>query len=85
MGDKTDQDAARKVGDRLAPPTIPDRDAIKQDRKALDADHDAGPMPTPEEEAAAERAGDVDPQVREAYQEATERGAALEGEGKPGV
>ena len=46
------------------------------------APHDAGRGPTPDEEAAAERA-DADPaNVREAYEEATERGANQEGEGR---
>jgi hypothetical protein len=85
MGNKTDQDDARKVGDRLAPPTTPDRDTIREDRKAVDEPHDAGRPATPEEEAAAERAGDVSPEVAESYKEAIERGAAQEGEGKPGV
>lgn len=85
MGNRTDQDHARKVGDRLAPPTIPDRDTIKEDRRSLHEEHGAGPMPTPEEEAAAERSGDVDPKVAATYKEALERGAAQEGEGKPGL
>ena len=85
MTNKTDQDAARQVGDRLAPPTTPDKDSIKEDRAALDADHAADRMPTPEEEAAAERAPDLDPEVAESYKDAMERGAAQEGEGKPGL
>ena len=32
MTNKTDQDSARQVGDRLAPPTTPDKDSIKEDR-----------------------------------------------------
>ena len=85
MGDKTDQDHARKVGDRLAPPTTPDRDTIREDRAAVGESHDADRPPTPEEEAAAERAGDLDPEVAESYKDAIERGAAQEGEGKPEV
>ena len=42
---------------------------------------DAGPMPTPDEEAAAEQ-NDVDPAVAAAETEATERGANLKGEGR---
>jgi hypothetical protein len=85
MGDKTDQDHARMVGDRLAPPTIPDRDTIKEDRAALDAPHDAGPGPTPEEEQAAQRsAGSADEEVAEHYEEMLETGVAQEGEGRPG-
>jgi hypothetical protein len=85
MGNKTDQDDARHVGDRLAPPTTPDRDTIREDRSALDEAHDADREPTPEEEAAAEEAGDLDPAVAESYKDAIERGAAQEGEGKPGL
>jgi hypothetical protein len=86
MGDKTDQDEARMVGDRLAPPTTPDKDTIREDREALGKDHGAGPGPTPEEEAAAERsAGSADGEVSERYEEMLEKGAAQEGEGKPGV
>ncbi len=85
MANRTDQDHAREVGDRLAPPTTPDRTTIREDRQALHDDHGADPAPTPEEEAAAERAGDVDPEVAVAYKEALERGAAQQGEGKPGL
>ena len=42
---------------------------------------DAGQMPTPEEEAAAEQ-NDVDPAVARAEKEATERGANQKGEGR---
>lgn len=85
MGDRTDQDEARKVGDRVAPPTTPDRDTIKEDRAALAQEHAPDRPPTPEEEAAAERAGDLDPETSEAYKDALERGAAQEGEGKPSL
>jgi hypothetical protein len=85
MGKQTDQDEARQVGDRLAPPTTPDRDTIREDRAALDEAHDADRPPTPDEEAAAERAGGVDPKVASSYKDAMERGAAQKGEGKPGV
>lgn len=83
MGDKTDQDEPRRVGERLAPPTTPDRATIKEDRAALSEGHEPDRMPTPEEEAAAERAGDLDPDVARSYKDAIERGAAQEGEGKP--
>ena len=82
MGEWTDQDEARQVDGRLAPPTTPDKDTIAEDRKDLDAPHDADREPTAEEEAAAERSGPVDPEVAEAYKEANERGAAQEGEGR---
>ena len=42
---------------------------------------DAGPEPTAEEAAAAER-NDVDPSVAKAEKEATERGAKAKGEGR---
>lgn len=38
--------------------------------------------PTPEEEAAAERAAEQAPDIEEPYREMTERGAHQEGEGK---
>lgn len=86
MGDKTDQDQARMVGDRLAPPTTPDKDTIKEDRAALDTSHQADRLPTDDEEAAAERSeASADDDVSESYKEMLERGAAQEGEGKPGV
>jgi hypothetical protein len=84
MGKMTDQDEARKVGDRLAPPTTPDKNTIKEDRAALTADHGADRAPTPEEEAAAERvAHSADEAVAEHYEDMFEKGAAQEGEGKP--
>jgi hypothetical protein len=46
--------------------------------------HVAGREPTADEEAAAERE-DVDPATRQAYEEALERGARQQGEGKPGI
>lgn len=85
MANKTDQDSARHVGDRLAPPTTPDDDTIKEDRDALHKAHEPDRMPTPEEEAAAERSGPVDPEAAESYKDALERGAAQKGEGKPGL
>ena len=86
MANRTDQNHARKVDDRVAPPTTPDKDTIREDRKAVDQEHRSDREPTPEEEAAAERGGaSVDPEVAEAYEEALERGARQEGEGKPGV
>ena len=81
---RTDQDHAREVDGRLAPPTTPDRNSIAEDRAALDNDHAADRPATPEEAEAAERQ-DLDPEVADAYKEAIERGAAQEGEGKPGV
>ena len=84
---KTDQDESRQVGDRLAPPTTPDRETIKQDRAAVDQPHgDSGAQLTPEEEAAADRTKDsADADVAEHYEDMVKKGAAQEGEGKPGV
>jgi hypothetical protein len=82
MGEWTDQDEARDVEGRLAPPTTPDKDTIAEDRKDVEAAHEADRPPTEEEEAAAERAGGPSPEAAEAYKEAAERGANIEGEGK---
>jgi len=38
--------------------------------------------PTPEEEAAAEAASDLDPEVAENYKKANETGAHIQGEGQ---
>ena len=43
----------------------------------------AGRGPTPEEEAAAERARSLPPWTPDAYREMTFRGAAQRGEGRP--
>ena len=43
---------------------------------------DPGAMPTAEEEAAAERAEDDQPDIEDTYRDMTERGAHAEGEGK---
>lgn len=42
----------------------------------------ADDLPTPEEEAAAERGRSDDPEAAEAYKEAIERGARQKGEGR---
>src|SRR4051812_9548557 len=85
MANRTDQPGPRKVDDRVAPATTPDKDTIREDRKALDQEHSPDREATPEEEAAAERSGDLDPEVSKAYKEAMERGARQEGEGRPGL
>jgi hypothetical protein len=86
MANRTDQDHARHVGDRTAPPTTPSKKTIREDRKDLDAKHDADRAPTAEEEALAEQQGDAaDPSVASAYKRAIERGAQQEGEGRPGA
>jgi hypothetical protein len=84
MGDKTDQDESRMVDDRLHPPTTPDKDTIAEDREALQNEHGADRPPTPEEEAKAEE-NELDPDAARRYKEALERGAAQEGEGRPGL
>lgn len=81
---RTDQDHAREVDGRLAPPTTPDRKSIAEDRAAVDQDHTADRPPTTEEAEAAEEL-DLDPEVADSYKEAMERGAAQKGEGKPGL
>jgi hypothetical protein len=57
-------------------------DATRQsDRDALHAEHTANEVPTPDEEAAAER-NTVDPETPEHYQEMTDKGANQKGEGR---
>lgn len=66
----------------------PDPDHTDDATQAVDEDdaravHDADREPTPEEESAAERAGtDVPETVANAYEEAAETGANVEGEGQ---
>ena len=50
-----------------------------------DTEHDAGRGPTPEEEAAAERADTHPERTKEPYQEMTDIGAEQKGEGRPEV
>lgn len=65
-------------GDDRAKVTAATREA---ERREAQMPADAGAMPTPEEEAAAEQ-NDVDPAVAQAEKEATERGANQKGEGR---
>ena len=63
-----------------------DRTPVSEDTRAAERREatlpaDAGPEPTPEEAAAAER-NDVDPSVAQSAKEATERGAKAKGEGR---
>ena len=51
------------------------------ERREAQMPADPGPMPTPDEEAAAEQ-NSVDPAVAAAEKEATERGANQKGEGR---
>jgi len=64
--------------------TRPSDTTREEERREAEKAHDAGPDATPEEAAAADR-NEVDPEVREAYEDALERGANQEGEGKPGL
>jgi hypothetical protein len=50
-----------------------------------DTEHEAGRGPTPDEEAAAERADAHPDEVAESYREMTRKGAEQEGEGRPGA
>lgn len=61
--------------------TKPSPETRAADRAALDVDHDAGQEPTPDEARAAET-NTVSQDVKESYQEATERGANQKGEGR---
>ncbi len=65
--------------DSPARPSTETREEEKRDERV--AAHADG-APTPEEEAAAERAGESDEQSAQAYKEAIERGARQEGEGR---
>ena len=52
------------------------------ERQEANAEHGAQETLTPEEEAAAERAGGPSDETREHYQEMTEKGANQKGEGR---
>ena len=60
-------------------PSKPTRETEKEDARMHSGPDD---MPTADEEAAAERAGDVDPEVADNYEDAIERGAKQRGEGR---
>ena len=55
-------------------------ETVRADEADAAASHDADRPPTPDEEAAAPT--EVDPEVAAAYEDALERGAAVEGEGQ---
>jgi hypothetical protein len=63
------------------PNTFPDGDTVQADRRDAVAGHEADRMPTPDEERLADEQP-LDPDVAEAYEEALERGASVEGEGQ---
>ena len=71
-------DQTNTSGDEKTPVSEATRAA---ERREAQMPADAGQMPTPEEEAAAEQ-NDVDPAVARAEKEATERGANQKGEGR---
>lgn len=62
--------------------TEPSDETQEQDEKDAHASHDAGAMPTPEEERAAESNEPVDPDVAEAAKEQHQTGAEVKGEGE---
>ena len=53
----------------------------EEQREAAKA-HEPDRMPTPEEEAAAEKSGPVDPKVAAAHDQANKVGANVKGEGQ---
>ena len=59
-------------------------ETVAEEQRDAQVAHSADRPPTPEEEAAAESSSDLPPGSAEAYKEAIERGAAVEGEGKIG-
>ncbi|HVJ97981.1 MAG TPA: hypothetical protein VNC41_14210 [Acidimicrobiia bacterium] len=63
-------------------PTRPDRTTRATEAEDAQVQSGSDQEPTPEEEAAAERAGGLDEDVSRTYEEAIERGAAQEGEGR---
>ena len=64
----------------------PDENVSDETRAAEQVDEsqhtDAGPGPTPEEEAAADRTASSGAKVADAYEESIERGANVKGEGE---
>jgi len=64
--------------------TRPSDDTRSEEAREAEKSHDAGREPTPDEEAAADK-NSTDPKTREAYEEALERGANQQGEGRPGI
>jgi hypothetical protein len=75
------------MSDATTPPD-PARQRVTAETRAAEtmdayAEHDAPQVPTPEEEAAAERAAEqLDPAVGEAYREYLELAVDQEGEGR---
>jgi hypothetical protein len=63
-------------------PTRPDNATRATEDEDARVQAGSDKQPTPEEEAAAERAGTPDADVSKNYEDAIERGAAQEGEGR---
>jgi hypothetical protein len=61
--------------------TRPDSETADEEEAEASRAHEADREPTEDEERAAER-NTLDPAVAEHYKEATERGAAVKGEGE---
>jgi hypothetical protein len=61
--------------------TRPDQQTTQVDREDAGAAHEPDRMPTPEEERSAEQL-EVDREAATAYEEAMERGANQQGEGR---
>lgn len=62
--------------------TAPAASTTEQEERDFRAGHHADRMPTPEEEAAAEAHGPLDPEITAQAREAAERGANVKGEGE---
>lgn len=60
---------------------VTDATRSEEEQEATEHTH-ADRAPTPEEEAAAERHGELDPEVAKTHEEALERGANVKGEGQ---
>jgi hypothetical protein len=63
-------------------PTKPNDETRAFEAEDAQTAHVPDDAPTDEEAAAAERAGDVDPEVAAHYEEMAERGANQKGEGR---
>ncbi|GEM_PF-3512681 len=68
----------------MAEHTRPSDVTREEEAREAGKGHEAGREATPDEAAAADR-NSVDPKAREAYEDALERGAKQEGEGRPGL
>jgi hypothetical protein len=64
------------------PKTRPDERTVAAERAEMDEPAGPDEEPTSDEEAAAQRAEPLDPDVAEHYEEMAERGAKQRGEGR---